>query len=362
MSADNNLNSSAEDNLESLRKGSLYSDIDIIVQLDRWEFVDTPETIRYYIKKGDIREIKRLGETNTGNPIILKNFIEESVKAYPSEKLIVIIWSHGTGVDDLNIYSQNREHYFIHKENIEKIAISFDESARDFLDNIELQKALDVNLPIDIIGFDACLMGMFEIAYQLRNRADYMVASQFVEPISGWDYSHILEDLDINRESAIIAKELVKFYGDYYRDKPFDTTQSAYNLKVIDEVAESLDLFAKTLLEKLNNRKDLKYSLLNSQLFNRGDYIDLIDFIKKVQFRVQIEPLKLYSKRLLEKLEKFIIANYNMGYRVRDANGVSLYFPLKEPFKETFEMYEKLDFSKNYPNWINLIKWYYLNL
>ncbi len=49
-----------------------------------------------------------------------------------------------------------------------------------------------------------------------------------------------------------------------------------------------------------------------------------------------------------------------MGHRVRDANGVSLYFPAKiRPFKESFEMYEKLDFSKNYPNWINLIKWYY---
>ena len=49
-----------------------------------------------------------------------------------------------------------------------------------------------------------------------------------------------------------------------------------------------------------------------------------------------------------------------MGYSMRDANGVSIYFPSqKRPFKETFEMYEKLDFSKNYPHWIALIKWYY---
>jgi len=77
LSADNNLNDSAMEDLESLRKGSLYSNITIIVQFDRWEFVDVEETIRYHIKNGELTEIKRLGETNTGDPKVLKNFIED---------------------------------------------------------------------------------------------------------------------------------------------------------------------------------------------------------------------------------------------------------------------------------------------
>jgi len=360
MSADNNLNESAEEDLESLRKGSLYSKIDIVVQLDRWEFVDEQETIRYHIKSGEIEEIARLGETNTGDPKILKNFIEESAKAYPSEKLMVIVWSHGTGVDDFDIYSAKRERYFVPQEEIEEIAISFDDSAKDFLDNIELQKALEVDVSIDILGFDACLMGMFEVAYQLRNQAKVMVGSQFVEPASGWDYPRVLEDLSIEQNNEVMAEELVKFYADYYERESFDVTQSAYNLEVINEVAKSLDIFAKVLLENLENKKDLKYALLSSQLFNKNDYVDLIDFIKNIQVRVEREILNVLAKKLLEDLEKFIIANHNMGYSMREANGVSVYFPSKtRPFKETFEMYEKLDFSKDYPHWIALIKWYY---
>ncbi len=360
MSADNNLNESAEDDLESLRKGSLYSEIEIVVQLDRWDFVDTQETIRYHIKNGKIEEIKRLGETNSGDPTILKNFIEESAKAYPSKKLIVVIWSHGTGVDDSDIYSTKREHYFVPTEEIEEIAISFDDSAKDFLDNIELQKALDVDVPIDIIGFDACLMGMFEIAYQLRNKAKFIVGSQFVEPASGWDYPRILEDLSIDKESKTIATELVKFYADYYKYKSSDVTQSAYNLEVIEDVAKCLDVFARLLLENLDNKKDLKYTILNSQLFNKNEYVDMVDFVKNVQGRLKIESLEPYAKKLLEALDKFIVANHNMGYSLREANGVSLYFPSQKcPFKETFEMYKKLDFSKDYPNWIGLIRWYY---
>ncbi len=360
MSADNNLNESAEDDLESLRKGSLYSEIEIVVQLDRWEFVDRQETIRYHIKNGKIEEIKRLGETNSGDPTVLKNFIEESVKAYPSEKLIVVIWSHGTGVDDFDIYSAKRERYFVAEEEIEEIAISFDDSAKDFLDNIELQKALDVDVHVDIIGFDACLMGMFEIAYQLRNQAKFIVGSQFVEPAYGWDYPRILENLSIEKDTKSMAEELVKFYVDYYKHESFDVTQSAYNLEVIEEVAKSLDVFAKMLLDHLEDKKDLKYTILNSQLFNKNEYVDMVDFVKNVQGRLKIEALEPYAKKLLKALDKFIVANHNMGYSMRDANGVSIYFPSqKRPFKETFEMYKKLDFSKDYPHWIGLIRWYY---
>ena len=360
LSADNNLHNSAMDDLESLRQGSIYSDITVIVQLDRWEFVDTEETIRYHIKGGELTKIKRLGETNSGDPAVLKRFIEESSEAYPADKLMVVIWSHGTGVDDYDFYEGKRERYFVPEEEIEEIAISVDDSAKDFLDNIELQKALDVSVTIDVLGFDACLMGMFEIAYQLREQSDVMVGSQFLEPASGWDYPRVLEDLQVEDSAMKMGASLVQFYADYYEHENYEVTQSAFNLEVIEEVAKDLDMFAKILLENIESRKRLKYTLLSSQLFNKNDYIDLVDFIKKVKERLEIEVLEPYADKLLASLKTFIIANHTMGYSMRDSHGVSVYFPSqKRPFKETFEMYEKLDFSQKYPHWIGLIKWYY---
>ncbi len=361
MASDNNLDSAGEEDLESLRKGSFYSDMTIVVQRDRWAFVDEAETVRYHIKSGEIFKEEVLGETNTGEPKVLKTFIEESSKAYPSEKLIVIIWSHGMGVDDFDIYNGKRERYFVPKEEIEEIAISFDDAAKDFLDNIELQKALEVDVKIDILGFDACLMGMFEIAYQLRNNAEVMVGSQHIEPVSGWDYTRILEELKLENSSKKMGIDLVKFYADYYeRNSSYETTQSAINLKKIEETAEYLDAFAKLLLESLENKNDLKYTLLSSQLFNKNEYVDLVDFAKNTKERLEIPSLDFYADRLLESLEFLILANQTTGYSMRGANGVSIYFPSqRSPFKETFEMYEKLEFSKNYPHWIELIKWYY---
>ena len=361
MAADNNLNNSAENDLESLRQGSYSSDINVIVQLDRWEFVDVQETLRYHIKAGVLTEIKRLGETNTGDPLVLKNFIEESAEAYPSDRLMVVIWSHGSGVDDRDSYKGKRDLYFVPEEEIEEIATAFDDSAKDFLDNIELQKALNVSVNIDVLGFDACLMSMFEIAYQLRNNAQVLVGSQYVEPLSGWDYPRILEELDHEGDSQVMGEQLVQFYADYYERESYNVTQSAYNLEMVERVAKDIDSFAKVLREHISDRKALKYTFLSAQMFGQSDYIDLVDFVKKVKSRLGIEAVEPYADALLASLEKMIISNATLGHRMRDAHGVSIYFPSEQrPFKETFEMYEKLDFSKEYPNWIRLIKWYYL--
>lgn len=196
-----------------------------------------------------------MGETNAGDPAVLKSFIEESAEAYPADKLMVVIWSHGSGVDDTDIYGRKRELYFVPEEEIEEIAVAFDDSAQDFLDNIELQKALDVSVKIDVLGFDACLMGMFEVAYQLREQSDVFVGSQYLEPPTGWDYHRILEELDGKNGSESMGEQLVAFYADYYERSFHDVTQSAYTTEHIDEVAKELNTFAKILREQIEKKK-----------------------------------------------------------------------------------------------------------
>jgi hypothetical protein len=362
MAADNDLDPAARNDLESIRQASLYSDMDIVVQLDRWEFVDAKEGFRYHFKGGEESLIKELGEVNSGSPVTLKTFIEESAKAYPSDKLMVVIWSHGSGVDDRDFYdkSSKRELMFVEKEEIEEIAISFDDASRDFLDNIELQKALDVDVPIAVLGLDACLMGMFEIAYQLKDQAGLMVASQHIEPASGWPYMEIVEGLHGDDSVEEMGVKIVQFYGEYYQRSSEDTTQSAYLLEEIACVAVQIDRFAKILRENLPNPTSLKHTLSQTQGFSDADYIDLVNFVKKIQERETIEGLASIATALLDSLERLILANQTFGRAVEDAHGVSIYFPHnKSPFRETFELYEKLDFSRDYPEWIALIRWYY---
>ena len=369
MAADNDLDNFAEKDLETIKESSYDSDMNIVVQFDRNEFVDAPNTVRLSIKNGEVLNEVDLGETNTGDPDVLRSFIEESVEAYPSDKLIVIIWSHGSGVDDADVYDTEhiRERYFVPEIEIEEIAVGFDDSAQDFLDNLELQKALDVSVNIDVLGFDACLMGMFEILYQLKDQTSVMVASQHLEPASGWDYKRILNELDTSSTASKMGQQFIAFHDEHHTNERRDVTQSALNTVVLDEVSKDLDVFARVLREELKkgeqkqSRKDLEYTLRSSQFFNRKDYVDLVDFVRKVKNRLKLEALESHADKLLSSLETLVLANHTIGYFMEDANGVSIYFPNESrPFKDTFEMYEKLDFVEACPNWVKLLKWYWL--
>ena len=369
MASDNNLEYHAQEELERIIESSIDSSINIVVQYDAKRFVDTPDTLRLFIQNGEIVKEQELGELNTGDPTVLREFIESASAFYPADKNILIIWSHGSGVDDMDVYAdkKKRERYFVPIQEIEEIAVGFDDTAGDFLDNLELQKALDSSVNIDVLGFDACLMGMFEIAYQLRNQTKIMVASQHLEPAMGWDYSRILNELNVAGTAVEMGREFIAFHNEYHTNIKRDVTQSALDTSVIDEVAKDLDSFALVLrkalkkMEQKQAHKNLRYTLKNSQYFERNDYVDLVDFVHKVQNRLDIEELEPYANRVLKSLDSVIVANHTVGYFMEDAHGISIYFPNQNrPIKETFEMYEKLDFAKACPNWIKLLKWYWL--
>src|SRR5690606_27746516 len=59
----------------------------------------------------------------------------------------------------------------------------------------ELSRALDVAMastamrgPLDLVGFDACLLGAWEVAVALSGRAHYLLASEEVAPAHGWNH------------------------------------------------------------------------------------------------------------------------------------------------------------------------------
>ena len=78
--------------------------------------------------------------------------------------------------------------------------IAYDDGAADCLDNRELKRVLAtahrvLGRKVDVVGMDACLMTMIEVAYQLRDHARVLVGSEEVEPGPGWPHAAILGDL-----------------------------------------------------------------------------------------------------------------------------------------------------------------------
>jgi len=113
----------------------------------------------------------------------LKEFVDEVMKTYPAEHYMLVIENHGGGIYGICFEGSNHI------------------SMRDLGSTL---KELNLNRKdrIEIVSLSACLMGMFEVAYELKDtNVDYLVAyettgdphgfpvhGQYVEGIEGFFY------------------------------------------------------------------------------------------------------------------------------------------------------------------------------
>ena len=107
--------------------------------------------------------IEAWGEVNMGDPATLSAFVTFAKEHYPAERYILSIFGHGAGWAG---------------------ACSDMTSGNDHLTMGEMRDALSGAGRIDLTLLNTpCLMGMVEVAYNLRNVTDVVVASEF---LSGW--------------------------------------------------------------------------------------------------------------------------------------------------------------------------------
>ena len=191
-----------------------------------------------------------------GDPQTIVDFVTWSVTNYPAEHYALILWDHGGGID----------------------GVCWDEDNGDDNINIfELRNALntiytDLGIKLDILGFDACLMGMIEIAYQVRDYVDYVVFSEEVIYEYGWPYSEILEDLVNNPDMspAEFAKVIVDRYVESYNNGSngisYDATMSAINISALTKFAyRKLDRVLGELLRNYDTYSDaIDYAATNA--------------------------------------------------------------------------------------------------
>jgi len=241
-----------------------------------------------------------------------------------------------------------------------------DTSGGDALDNRELRVVLAgicalLGRKIDLLGMDACLMNMVEVAWQLRDSVQVIVGSEIEEPFDGWPYSEILSRLAARprQKAAAFARWIVKSYLASYKGKGETVTQSALDAGQIDDVVTKIDALSEAILAALETdahtapltdphaapetlaAADLIVAAWKkSPRFYDDNYIDLLCFAKHL--RRAADPRKagpektglvLHSKAdaLIAALKpgksRAILCQGKIGPEVRGAGGLSIYFP-----------------------------------
>ena len=299
MAGDNNLQSAGDQDIEEMKKVGSTDQVDVVVQFDRMK---DQNTRRFHIQKGttlDQDEVQHLGPTNTGDPNIAAEFFIWGMKNYPASHYLASFWNHGGGIDETDIYKRARamglpagrkvrrgassvtqsqarviasgphKHALFSttlEAAIQRRGIAYDDTARDFLDNAELKTVLKKvtaasGKTLDIVAFDACLMNMVEIGYQVREYANYSVGSEQTEPEEGWPYDAILADLTAKpaMSAADLGAAIVKRYVGSYRSG--DVTQSLLDLRRSSDIAKAVNALAKTLIAAI--KKPAEYAAVS---------------------------------------------------------------------------------------------------
>ena len=385
MAGDNNLDPEGVQDLKEMKKVGSTDKLNIVAQFDR----ATGHTARrYYLRKGGIvtgDAVGSLGAVNTGDPKCLSDFIQWGVKNYPADHYLLVLWNHGQGWDDTDIYAGERHrnlrrlatgpirHALFHapvRRSLEQAgsdqrtrAILLDDNAKDFLDNLEMKKVLAgmaklLKRKLDILGMDACLMSMAEVGYQIRDSADYTVGSEQTEPGEGWPYHTILGALAKNPAmtprdlSALIVNKYLASYGN-----ADGVTQSACDLSKAGALATAVAGLAAALSASLSESASRQRILAvrnQVQSYEVPDNIDLIDFCSLLAKAGADAATTTACQHVVQAVKSaYVMAQGYKGGDMKHSNGVAIYFPLQS----VSPLYAGLDFSKK-TGWEAFLKAY----
>ena len=351
MAGDNSLDAAALRDITEMAQAGSTLEVNIIAQLDR---AGNRPTQRFKITKGGGYKKDVIGEmpnTNTGDPAVLSDFLNWGIRDYPAERYFLILWNHGSGW-----WEDERK----------KKGIAYDDSSGDYLNNAELISVLDAfrlatGKKLDILGMDACLMTMVEVAHELKDDVQFMVGSEIEEPFEGWPYNTILKYLIKypNVSPGALANQVTQLYAKSYVNTAEDVTQSAIDLAKIDLITAKLNDLSRSLLEHQNPTTAYELASAAWRLtpkFYDNMYLDLYYFASNIKKKATGD-VKAKATALLTTLTtsstKTIIANNTYGSFGKKMKGLSIYFP---PSNVNTAYYE-LNFCKN-NLWAEFLKKY----
>lgn len=157
-------------------------------------------------KNGEIieEEVKNYTNISAIDPDFMRSVVQEVMQRYPAKGYGMILSSHGTSWMPNN-FNELR---------------SFGEENSKRMEIYDLAEALQ-SFRFDFLSFDACSMGGVECAYELRNVADFILASPSEILVYGFPYENVLpyyfaDKADIEEGLAAVAEGYNAFYQSYY--------------------------------------------------------------------------------------------------------------------------------------------------
>ena len=304
--------------------------------------ISEDENAIFEISHGELVKKKSFDKEIMTKEDPLIDFVNYVYDNYETDLYDLILWDHGGGP----IYGYGQD-----ENSIANKAMSL-ETLSDALSKTKLGK----ETKFDFIGFDACLMGSIEVAYALKDNANYLIASEELEPGAGWNYM-FLENIKEETTTKEVGQNIIDEYFDYYETYNYkgNLTLSLIDLQEVEGLITEVDsLFSKTDGD-INVNTFSKYArkLTRKTVFgNTGrstsayDLVDLKDLTNSISDEYPEE-----TEAVATTLDQVIVYTKD---NMTNTNGLSIYFPTnnKKNIDTILARYNDVKISKEYYNFL----------
>lgn len=294
------------------------------------------------VTRQSVQKWRTFAAGSMGHPSTLSQFLRIGQSEFPAAYYGLIFWNHGSG----SVGGFGYDECYPDDPSL---------SLREICEGLESSRLPD-NKKFAFIGFDACLMATLETATVLSPYADYLIASQELEPGGGWDYRSVIPLLASYTPSAVpdLYKKMVCSYINAYGGNE-EVTLSVTQLDAVPALTASVGQFFFSQRAALVPAAFPRFSKARSQsksfgmpafTFSGPDMTDLLDLCNRMA--VPSDSGLLCDIRT--RLRDAVVCSSTSGSLSHDAVcGLSLYFPCYNLSQaRSLEEYYHCGFSPDY--------------
>lgn len=260
---------------------------------------------------------------------------------------------------------------------------------------------------LELLALHSCSMSAIEVAYELKGKAKYMIASEGPAYVQGWPYRKLLQGLfqflnTPNTQHAnghgqfghLDVRDLVEGLYTLSSSNGVDFMLSGYsqdlaliNLdpKKFDPLTDAIKELVVQLKLALKHqscepKQLIQLAHLESQSYYNENYTDLYDFcyclsksckaddlddLKAACEKVMTELAPGNAKTLDKRFSKIVVHSRHFGSLYQHSHGLSVYFPWTMPLGDlkgsVLNRYKKYKFTKEFQkqnSWRSFLKLY----
>ena len=288
------------------------------------ELADPQQHTLLLLTENGFEPITATGSYSMGLAECLTTFLGYGYENFPADSYGLILWDHGNGP----VIGYGKDMLF------DNDSLTLKEMSQALADS-----PFRDDTKLDWVGFDACLMASAELASIWAPHANYLLASQEVEPSFGWNYDFLSQIGTCSTDQLMhfIADTYLNACLTYYENRGYedrDTTLSCLDLSQIGDLEAAVNaLFTKALSDVQTQYNQLTARRAYTRALGRastGSEYDLVDLRDTAIWLGEMYPQE--ATALLEAIDKIVLAN---ATSTPELCGISLYYPFhNKPYYE----------------------------